>query len=116
MDLADAHEVGAVGLVKAVQIGGVLEIVSVQIAVLQGGVGQDVVVIDDDLQVIALFGQLILHQFEDFRMGGGAGADHQGGQLVSRAGGDAERRQKQDGEQQSKNLFHGLFLLLQFYY
>ena len=93
-----------------------LEVVGVQIAVLQGGVGQDVVVIDDDLQVIALFGQLILHQLEDFRMGGGAGADHQGGQLVSRAGGDAERRQKKNGEKQSKNLFHGLFLLLKCIY
>ena len=75
VDQAGGDQIGAVGGVEAVEIGGVLEVVGVQRAVLQRGVGQNVVVIDHDVELDALFGQCGLDKLQQLGVGGGAGAD-----------------------------------------
>ena len=52
-----------------------LEVVGVELAVLKGGVGQDVVVKDNDVQLVALRGQNRLDLLKDLRVGRGGGAD-----------------------------------------
>ena len=89
MDLGGGHQVGAVGGVIAVQIGGVLEVVGVQRTVGQGAVGQHIVVIDHDLQVVALFGQSVLHLLQDLGVRGGAGAHGDGLQVAGLGDGGA---------------------------
>ena len=79
MDSAGGGQFGAVFGVKVVQIGLVLEEVSVQVAVGQGFVGHDVVGELFDLQLDALLGQLVADGFQDLGVGGGGGADHQFG-------------------------------------
>ena len=115
VDLGYPDQVGAVGLVEAVEIGGVLEVVGVEIAVLQGGVGQNVVVIDHNLQVVALLGQLIFDQLKDLGVGRGARADDEGSQICRVSGlraGESDAQSKQSGKENGENLFHGIVLLI----
>lgn len=75
MDGADRDEVGAVLGVEAVEIGLVLEVVCVERAVGQSLVRQDVVVIGDDLELVAFVGEGLLDLLEDLGVRGGAGTD-----------------------------------------
>ena len=79
VDQTGGYQIRAVGLVEAVQIRSVLEIVRVQRAVLERGVRKHIVVIDNDVQIDALRGKGGLHDFQKLGMGGGAGADFQHG-------------------------------------
>ena len=82
VDLGSGDEVSAVGSVEAVQVRGVLEVVGVERAVRQGLVGQDIVVIGDDLELVALVGKRLLDLLEDLCVRGGGGADLQHFQLA----------------------------------
>ena len=135
VDQARGDQVRAVGLVEVVQVRGVLEVVGVELAVLQSGVGQNVVVVDHDLEVIAFGSERVLDLFEDLGVRGGAGADHDldglgrggGGSFRSGRGGSrsggrgwgrraagGERENDDDGQKQSVELFHCLFLLIDY--
>ena len=70
MDFADTDEMCTVGFIEAVQIRGVLEVVGIQITVFQSGVRKNVVIINDDLQVIAFFSKAILDEFQNFSVRG----------------------------------------------
>ena len=78
VDSADADEVGAVLLVEAVEVGGVLEVVSVNLAVLGHKVGLDVIAELNDLKVDALLRQNLLGHIQDLGVGRGGGGDLQG--------------------------------------
>ena len=82
MDLGSGDEVSAVGSVEAVQVRGVLVVVGVERAVRQGLVGQDIVVVHNDLQIVAFGGQGVLDLLEDLCVRGGGGADLQHFQLA----------------------------------
>ena len=129
MDGADRDEVGAVLGVEAVKIGLVLEVVCVERAVGQSLVRQDVVVIGDDLELVAFVGEGLLDLLEDLGVRGGAGADGddfvigRGGVLVvgglAAAGTQCDERERQhEGEDERRDLFHGsfsfIFLFLEF--
>ena len=86
MDLGGGDEVGAVGGVEAVQVRGVLEVVGVKRAVSQRLIRQDVIVIDNDLQIIALSGQRVLDLLEDLGVRRGGGADLDDFQLAGSGG------------------------------
>ena len=92
MDALDRHQVGALLLVEAVEVGGVLEVVGVDLAVLGGGVGQDVVGELLDLEGPAVLLELLLDRaVQDFGVGGGGGGHGDllviGGGLVLAAAG-----------------------------
>ena len=78
MDGGGGHQGGVVLLVVAVQVGGVLEVVGVQLSVSQSTVGHDIIVIGDDLQGVALVCQGLLHLLQDLSVGCGAGTDTDG--------------------------------------
>ena len=108
MDQGGGNQVSALGGVVAIQIGGVLEVVGVQGTLGQGLVGQHIVVIDNDLQLVAVLLQGFLHLLQDLSVRSGAGADFDDfvfGLLA--AGGEAENGS--DGENDSNNLFHFIF-------
>ena len=89
VDSADADQMGAVLLVKAVKVGGVLEVVGIDLAALGDKVGLHIVAELNDLQVDALLGQNLLGHIQDLGMGRGGGGDLQGraGQLAGFGGG-----------------------------
>ena len=106
-----------------------LEVVCVERAVGQGLVRQDVVVIGDDLELVAFVGEGLLDLLEDLGVRGGAGADGddfvigRGGVLVvgglAAAGTQCDERERQhEGEDEGRDLFHGrfsfIFLFLEF--
>ena len=127
VNLRGNDQIGAVGSVVAVEIGGVLEVVGVELAVGKRLVRKDVIVIDDDLQLVALGGQRVLDLLEDLGVRGGAGADGDdlvvgsggGGIAVGAFGGlslgaaarDAGAQQRKR-ENKSNQLFHVFYLLL----
>ena len=80
VDLCSGDEVSAVGSVEAVEVGGVLEVVCVKLAVCKSGVGQDVIIVNNDLKVVALGSKNVLDGLKDLGVGGGACADDQRGQ------------------------------------
>ena len=129
MDETGGNEVRAVAGVEAVQIRGVLEVVGVKLAVLESGVGQDVVIENHDLEIIAFLGENGLDLLKDLGVRGGGSADSDGflcgglfgrrfggGSLGSgglfrggRGGGGAaggQREQQRQSEDDRKNLFH----------
>ncbi len=77
VDACCVHQVRAVLLIEVVQVRDVLEVVRVQLVVLERGVRQDVVVVFDDIQLIALLRESILRLAQDLsvRRGGCADAD-----------------------------------------
>ena len=106
-----------------------LEVVCVERAVGQGLVRQDVIVIGDDLELVAFVGEGLLDLLEDLGVRGGAGADGddfvigRGGVLVvgglAAAGTQCDERERQhEGEDEGRDLFHGrfsfIFLFLEF--
>lgn len=68
MNVAGAYKVSAVFFVIVVQITDVLEIVGVQIAGGYAFVRKNVIIIFYDFQSIALFLEVILDNFQNFRM------------------------------------------------
>ena len=82
MDVGGVHQVSAVLLVEGGQIGDVLEVVGIQLPVLQGFVGLDVVVVLHHIQGVAVLCGLLLEVVQDLGVRGGAGADLDG--LVAR--------------------------------
>ena len=74
MDGAGAHEVGAVLVVVVLEVGEVLEVVGVEVAGVKGNVGLHVVVVLDDLELVALALELVGHGVEDLCVGRGGGA------------------------------------------
>ena len=136
VDRADADQMGAVFLVEAVEVGGVLEVVGVNLAVLGDEVGLDVVAELNNLEVDALLGQNLLGHIQNLGVGRGGGGDLQGrtGQLtglggglgsrgrssralggcgdgISRSGGAAggQRQGQRSGERCRNQFFHGKF-------
>ena len=65
VDGADGDEVGTIRGVEAVEVGLVLEVVGVERAVGQSLVRQDVVVIGDDLELVAFVGEGLLDKKAD---------------------------------------------------
>ena len=61
VDQGSRGKMCAVCFVEAIEVRGVLEVVCVQIALLQSGVGQNVIVLDNDVQGVAL---LFEHVFD----------------------------------------------------
>ena len=85
---------GAFLLVEALQIGDVLEVVGVFLALFHSGVGNDVIAVLMDLQVNALLSQNIHHLLQDLGVGGGGGGHvqhHRLGGLSGRFGGSRSR-------------------------
>ena len=68
VDNCRGDEVGAVGLIVAVEVGAVLEVVCIESAFGKSLVGQDVIVIDNDVQGVALFCESVLDLLEDLGM------------------------------------------------
>lgn len=68
MNVAGAYKVSAVFFVIVVQITDVLEIVGVQIAGGYAFVRKNVIIVFYDFQSIALFLEVILDNFQNFRM------------------------------------------------
>ena len=93
VDRADADQMGAVLLVEAVEVGGVLEVVGVNLTALGDEVGLDVVAELNNLEVDALLGQDLLGHVQDLGVGRGGGGDLQGrtGQLTGLGGGLGSR-------------------------
>ena len=122
---------GAAGGVEVIQIGDVLEVVGVLIAVLHGGIGHHIVAVLMNLQVDALFGQNGYALLQDLGVGGGRGGHVQSngllrlggllglrviggvglGRVIRLAAAGGEGQGQRQGQQSGKNLvFHVLFL------
>ena len=83
MDLTDTDKVCPVGFVKAVQIRRVLEIVCIQIAIFKRSVRQDIIIINHDLKIVALFRETILDELKNLTVRSGAGTDDNWCQVIS---------------------------------
>ena len=102
---------GAAGLVELLQIGQVLEVVGVLVAVLHGGVGHHVVAVLVDHQLDALLRQDGHALVQNLGVGGGRGGHRQGDGLsgIAAAGGQGQA-QGQAQQQGQQLLFHVSFL------
>ena len=85
-----------------------LEVVGVDVAVFQRRVGDYVVVHDTDLQVVALFFQVVFDFFQNDGVGGGACADDDGFSVVFAAAGDCGESER-EGEEGGKGGFEEFF-------
>ena len=65
VDRSSCNQVSSVGLVIAVQIRCVLKIVSIKLAVRKSLVGKNIIIIDNDLKIIALLSKCILNEVQD---------------------------------------------------
>ena len=121
VDGAGVDQMGVALGVEVVHVGDVLEEVGVDFPFFHSGVGENVVVVGDDLQGDALLGQHVDHLLQDLLVGGGGSADLQGDRLAGGAGiffgfglagGSAaagSQTQAQDqGRSKGKKLFHGM--------
>ena len=133
MDETGGNEVRAVAGIEAVQIRGVLEVVGVELAVFKSGVGQNVIIENNDLEIVAFLGEEGLDLLKDLGVRGGGSADGDGlfrgglfgrgfgrsfrsgsfgsggGFRGGRGGGGAaggQREQQRESEDNRKNLFH----------
>ena len=140
VNLSGADQVGAVADVELVHVGDVLEVVGVQLTALHRQVGLDVVVELHDLQGDALLSQDALGYLQDLSVGGGSGADLNGGALqrggvlhsgglgvaggglgitgggvggagVAAAAAGQQAERQSAGQEQRDKLLHGTFLL-----
>ena len=118
MHQSGRDQMGAVFGIEAVKVGGVLEVVGIQSAVFQSGVGKNIVIVDHDFQFVAGFLQSRLGSFQDLSVGSGAGAHNDGlgfsgfggfGGLGGAAGGQSQN--ENECEDEGNDLFHGLYLL-----
>ena len=127
---------GTVLLVEAVEVGGVLEVVGINLAALGDEVGLDVIAELNNLEVDALLGQNLLGHVQNLGVGRGGGGDLQGrtGQFaglggglgsrgrssralgggsdgIGRSGGAAggQRQGQRSGERCRNQFFHGKF-------
>ena len=64
---------GAVAFIKIIHIGDMLEVVSVNFAILQSSVGEHIIVVFLDFQLVAFFSQVILNKSQNFCVRRGAG-------------------------------------------
>jgi len=78
MDGGNAYQVGVVLLVKVLQVGAVLEVVGVDSAVFDNGVGHDIVIVDLDVEGDVLLGEDALHDLEDLSVRGRRSGDGDG--------------------------------------
>ncbi|OQA09763.1 MAG: hypothetical protein BWY65_00969 [Firmicutes bacterium ADurb.Bin373] len=87
MDFHCPAQVGVIFGVIILQVGQVLEIVSVYLLVLQGWIQQHVISKHLDLQIYIIFLQNRLYNFQYFSMRFGGGANHQfdGGAVLPRS-------------------------------
>ena len=74
VDETGGDEVRAVAGVEAVQVRGVLEVVGVKLAVFKSGVGQDVIIENNDLEIVAFLGEEGLDLLKDLGVRGRGGA------------------------------------------
>ena len=114
MNAAGIDQMGAVFFIEAVHVGDVLEVVGIQLALFQRGVGDDVVFELDDLQSVAFLGQDLLGDLQDLGVGSGGCADLDGLVVGGTAAGGQSQNQGQ-GQNQSNDLLHFLILLFSFY-
>ena len=70
VDETGGNEVRAVAGVEAVQVRGVLEVVGVKLAVFKSGVGQDVIIENNDLEIVAFLGEEGLDLLKDLGVRG----------------------------------------------
>ena len=95
VDETGGDEVRAVAGVEAVQVRGVLEVVGVKLAVFKSGVGQDVIIENNDLEIVAFLGEEGLDLLKDLGVRGRGSADGDGlfrGGLFGRGFGRSFRR------------------------
>ena len=113
VDSADRDEIGTVGSVEAVEIRGVLEVVGVELAILQGGVRQHIVVKNLDLERIAFGGQIFTDKFQNLGMRHGGGTDHNGRKISgeSRAAQAEQADSKRQRQDQRQCFFHVVYPL-----
>ena len=111
VDEGCGDQVSVVGGVVGIEEGGVLEVVCIQLAVVESLVGQDVVVIDDDLKGVAFLCKGFLYDFEDLCVGGGACADNDGVVICEGCGAEAGQSQNQS-EDDRKGFLHFVILLV----
>ena len=97
VDGAGGDQRRVVGFVEAVQIRSVLEVVRVEVAVLEVVVRQNVVVVGDDLERVALGGEVCLHLFKDLGVRRGARSDADGLAVAAGASCEESRRENEDG-------------------
>ena len=70
VDAGNGDQVGALLLIEVVQVGLMLEVVGVALAILNDGVGDHVVIVLLDVQRNALVGQDLLADLQDLAGGG----------------------------------------------
>ena len=71
VDAGNGDQVGALLLIEVVQVGLMLEVVGVALAILNDGVGDHVVIVLLDVQRNALVGQDLLADLQDLAVGAG---------------------------------------------
>ena len=71
MDASNGDQVGALLLIEVVQVGLMLEVVGVALAILNDGVGDHIVIVLLDVQSDALVGQDLLADLQDLAVGAG---------------------------------------------
>ena len=108
MDLGSNRQMGAVGCIEVVQIVDMLEVVGIQLAFFQRGIGNDVVIKFHDFQSPAFSGQIVLQDFQNFSMGSGSCADFDG-LVVSLAATGSQGQGQHQNQCQSDDLLHFLF-------
>ena len=71
VDTGNGDQVGALLLIEVVQVGLMLEVVGVALAILNDGVGDHIVIVLLDVQRNALVGQDLLADLQDLAVGSG---------------------------------------------
>ena len=74
VDASNRDQVGALLLIEVVQVGLMLEVVGVALAILNDGVGDHIVIVLLDVQRNALVGQDLLADLQDLAVGAGVAA------------------------------------------
>ena len=74
VDTGNGDQVGALLLIEVVQVGLMLEVVGVALAILNDGVGDHIVIVLLDVQRNALVGQDLLADLQDLAVGSGGGS------------------------------------------
>ena len=115
MDAGHAYQMGAVLFIEVVQVGDVLEVVGVQLALFQRGVGDDIVVEFHDLQIVAFVSQNLLDNFQNLGVGCGGCADLDG-LIVGRTAAGGQGQGQCQGQYQCNDFFHLVILLFSIYF
>ena len=115
VDAGHAHQMGAVLFIEVVQVGDVLEVVGIQLALFQRGVGDDIVVEFHDLQIVAFVSQNLLDNFQNLGVGRGGCADLDG-LIVGRTAAGGQGQGQCQGQYQCNDFFHLVILLFSIYF